>query len=179
MEYAAFDPQLTDNDLRELGRMTVNFGYAELLLDWLLLAALNVRNHDAIRTLISPLATRRKIELLEKQLPNCPNARAVELIKSGLQKIENANEDRNQIMHGYWALKNGKMTVHYRKDPAKSRVTPPSISTLCDQVALATRELYEAYNLLSGKPLNLGQPHILQPNEDGSFSVIVRAAGST
>ena len=178
MEYAAFDPQLTDDDLRELGRMTVNFGYAELLLDWILLAALNVRNQDAIRTLISPLATRRKIELIRGQLPNCQNEEAAELIKSACKRIENANDDRNQIMHGYWALRDGRMTVHYRKDPSKSHLTPPTIENLCDEVALATRELFTAYNKLNDRPINDGQPHVLQPNADGSFSVIVRATGS-
>jgi hypothetical protein len=178
MEYAAFDPQLSDTDVRELGRMTVNFGYAELLLDWILLAALNVRNLDAIRTLISPLATRKKVELITAQLPKCPNATAVALIKKAMKRIEGANDDRNQIMHGYWALGAGGMTVHYRKDPAKSRVTPPTIEKLCDEVAIATRELFEAYNLLNRSPLNPGQPHVLKPNADGSFSVIVRAQGS-
>ena len=71
MELAAFDPQLSDDQLKELGRMTVNFGYAELLLDWLLLAAFNVRNQEAIRALITPLSTTRKVELLEGQLDKC------------------------------------------------------------------------------------------------------------
>lgn len=176
MELASFDPQLSNEQLAELGRMTVNFGYAELLLDWILLAALNVRNQEAIRVLISPLATRRKIELLEAELPKCTDKAAAKLIGTATARLEKANNDRNQIIHGYWAHRNGVGVIaYYRKDPPKSRVVPTSVANIADSVAVATRELYEAYNLLNSKPLNLSSPHILCPNDDGSFSVIVPA----
>jgi hypothetical protein len=181
MELAAFDPQLSDAQLQELGRMTVNFGYAELLLDWLLLAALNVRNQDAIRTLITPLATRRKIELLEEQVDKCFNDEAKALIKKALPLLESANSDRNQIMHGYWAQSGGEVLAYYRKDPAKSRVTAPGVTDVADAAAIATRDLYSAYYLLNDPSAHLDMngwiPHILCPQEDGSFQVIARAVG--
>jgi hypothetical protein len=179
MEPAAFDPQLSDDQLKELGRMTVNFGYAELLLDWLLLAALNVRNQDAIRSLITPLPTTRKIELLEAQLDKCFDDEAAKLIRDVLPLIKAANGDRNQIMHGYWADRGGGVLAYYRKDPQKSRVTPKGVRDIADAVALATRDLYRAYNLLSGRRLDPEGwlPHILCPQDDGSYTVIAPAVG--
>ena len=173
MEYAAFDPRLSDDDLAQLGRMTVNFGYVELLLDWLLLAALNVRNREATRLLITPLALKRKSELLRKQLPLCPDKKAVAAIEDGTSLAESANEDRNQIIHGYWALKNGVgMMAFYRKDPSKSKVTAPSVPEIADKAARATQRLYEAYNLLNGSDARRSGPDILSPDEDGSFQVL-------
>ena len=175
MEYAAFDPQLSDADLAQLGRMTVNFGYVELLLDWLLLAALNVRNKDAIRLLITPLPLKRKLEMLEAQLPNCPNEQANAEIASGLALADSANTDRNQIIHGYWALKNGVgMMAYYRKDPAKSKVTAPSVAEIADKAAVASRHLYAAYCLLNGSDPRRSGPDVLSPNDDGSFQIVMR-----
>ena len=173
MEYAAFDPQLSDADLARLGRMTVNFGYVELLLDWLLLAALDVRNREATRLLITPLALKRKAEMLEAQLPNCPNDEAVAAIREGIRLATAANDDRNQIIHGYWALKNGVgMMAYYRKDPTKTKVTAPAVSEIAEKAALATRSLYRGYNLLNGSDPERGGPDILSPNDDGSFQVV-------
>ena len=177
MEHAAFDHQLSDDQLRELGRMTVNFGYAELLLDWLLLAALNVRNPKASRTLITPLPTKRKIELLKAELPNCPNTEASSLISKASDRIESANSDRNQIIHGYWALKNGVgVMAYFKKDPSKSHLTPAAVADIADNVALASRELYQAYNLLNDRPLDTSSPHVLCPNDDGSYKVLVKSS---
>jgi hypothetical protein len=179
MEYPAFDSQLSDENLAQLGRMTVNFGYVELLLDWLLLAALNVRNADAIRLLITPLALKRKSEMLDAQLPKCPNEAAVVEIKKALPLIESASTQRNQIIHGYWALKNGVgMMAYYRKNPAQSKVTAPSVEDLADKAAIASRHLYAAYNLLNGSDPRRTGPDVLVPNDDGSFSAVVRPVES-
>lgn len=177
MEFSAFDPQLSEQDLSELGRLTVNFGYAELLLDWLLLAALDVRRPEASRLLITPLALKRKAELLNEQLPNCPNKDAAAAIKSGLKKITEANNDRNQIIHGYWALKNGiGMMAFFRKDPKKTRVKADGVSVIADKAAIATRDLYRAYNLLNSTDAERIGPDVLVPNSDGSYSVVTRRA---
>jgi hypothetical protein len=180
MEYAAFDPQLSEDDLAQLGRMTVNFGYLELLLDWLLLAALDVRRTDASRLLITPLALKRKAEMLRGELEKCPNADAVRAIDEGLKLTVDANADRNQIIHGYWALKNGVgMMAYYRKDPAKSSVFPPSVGEIADRAALASRQLYRAYNLLNGSDPERRGPDVLSPNDDGSYQVVVRAVAAS
>lgn len=178
MEYAAFNPQLSDTDLAELGRLTVNFGYIELLLDWLLLAAFNVRNQEAIRLLITPLPLKRKAEMLIAQLPNCPKADATAAMEEGLKLAEDANNDRNQIIHGYWALKNGVgMMAYYRKDPNKSRVMAPSVGEIADKAALASRHLYRAYNLLNGTPMvEQTGPDVLAPMDGGGFQVLTRSA---
>src|SRR5690606_26979921 len=94
-------------------------------------------------------------------------------------RLREVNEDRNQIIHGYWALSNDLGVASYAaKNPAKSRLTPSDITRVADAVAVATRELNKANFLLGGIDLSSnGQIYlyVFIGNRPGTFRVILPA----
>ncbi|WP_237216445.1 hypothetical protein [Falsiroseomonas oryziterrae] len=169
MEHAAFHPQLSPQEIQEVGRLTINFGYAELLLDWLLKDAFQIGDAEASRVLITPLSTRHKMQLLSKRLPRCRNEEVKAILAAALKRLDEINEVRNEIIHGYWAFAHGAggTSSFFRKNPAKSPITPSDVSRLADQLAVVTRDLYHAHNILLGQPLPLHKPHFLGVRREG------------
>lgn len=80
-EVAAFESPLDDEGLKELGRLAVNFGHVEFLLEYRLgwLAKLNTNPEWSAR-LIAPLATRKKLDLFKATLDGVENKKAKECL---------------------------------------------------------------------------------------------------
>jgi hypothetical protein len=163
MEVAAFECPLTDDQLRELGRLALNFGYAEFLLDATLSRLLQVEG-KAKKALIAPLTTRRKIELIEENLGQIADEAAIEHIKRACKTIDQANGDRNQLIHGYWAFHVDKETKEIQpasnsKKPSRQKLSPERLATLADAIAVATRDLYAGEMICAGhKPGSFRYP---------------------
>jgi hypothetical protein len=150
MEISAYQSPLSAEGLQELGRLAVNFGHAEWMLDWFVAGAAGVRQGPGVPLLVSPLATRRKIEVLESCLNRLPtNVQAFLTEACGL--IEQANGIRNDVLHGFWVFSRDESAPISMsgKKPGKRRLTE-EITIAADKVAVATRLLHAAMIVADG-----------------------------
>jgi hypothetical protein len=146
VEDAAFICPLTLKGLSELGRLTLNCGYAEMLLDMALEAALKVPFGTAKAELVSPLATRRKVDILRKVLPQNPNEVARTEFRIAYNLIEAASGVRNDVLHGQWGFSTdepGTSVSITGKKLGKERKFS-EVTAAADNMARATRHLYLA-----------------------------------
>ena len=140
MEQAAIASPLSDDGLRELGRLAVNFGYAEMLLDNALSWALAVPGGQASTYLIAPLVTRRKIEILLATAKDQPEPIG-DLTRKACELIQAASSVRNDVLHGFWGVdEDGPISITAKK-PTKGR-RAEEMSEAADKVAIATRLLH-------------------------------------
>lgn len=177
MEQPAFESQLSNEELSELGRLTVNFGYVELLLDWLIAPAFGLKVEEAIRAFVSPLNLDRKIKLLRSRVHLCEQPQAQARMHEALDIISAIKDDRNTIVHGYWALQNGVGAAVFNRKQAPEAAQVRSASELADGAARATRFLYKAFDILNGRDPSKSAPDVIAPNGDGSFTVIRKEVG--
>lgn len=146
MESAAFESPLTDEMLKELGRLVVNCGFVEFLLNFHA-GMLFQLSGTARMDIVAPLATRRKIDIITARLGEIPNLETQRLVKEAIDTINPAIRARNNFLHGIWGMdgsgadakpvvvspKNG--SGHHRAE---------EISGHADSLAVASRKLLTA-----------------------------------
>jgi hypothetical protein len=141
MEYACYESPLSDEQLKELGRLVVNFGFVEFHLGIRIGEMLKVSPY-AVRDLINPLSTHRKAEILKQGLKDIPNQETRELLKHACDSLGKAINPRNVMLHGIWGLdgmnakpivvSTNKRSVHFFAD---------DITKCADTLAIASRNL--------------------------------------
>jgi hypothetical protein len=146
MKHAAFTQPLKDEELRELGRLVVNCGFVEFLLNFH--AAMNFRlNSTTRRELIAPLATRKKIEIIESHLGDIPRIATRELLQEAVKLIDPTIRARNYLLHGIWGMDgeadNAKAVVISPRDD-KGQKRPEDITEVADSLAVASEKLANA-----------------------------------
>ena len=73
MEHAAFESPLSDEHLKELGRLVINCGFVEFLLNFHVAVILEIGTSSAARThLVTPLNMRRELEVLKARRTEIP-----------------------------------------------------------------------------------------------------------
>jgi hypothetical protein len=155
MRPAAFRSPLSHEELADLGRVTLNFGYAETLLNHIVSALLRLPEGQAKLSLIAPLATSRKVEIIKENLSIIIKNDVRARLESVCKRIPPLNTQRNQMIHGYWAFRvdeqrNISPASHSSKSPSKPTIPPSAISQLADDAALITQDLYHVMMGLHG-----------------------------
>lgn len=155
METAAYVSPLNEFGLQELGRLAVNFGHVEFLLDQRLYLLSGIADPYMRTALISPLATRRKLEIIEASLDRTVNAEARALVKEACSLIDKANGARNDLLHGFWAFDTesepaGTPALRTTKKPKNQPLDVALISSVADEAAKATRLLVTAMWIANG-----------------------------
>jgi hypothetical protein len=154
MEVAAYVCPLTEFGLQELGRLAVNFGHIEQLLDWWIRKLANLAGGPMSKALISPLATRRKLEIINAHLDRITNAEARDLVSKAAKKIELANGLRNDLLHGYWSFDVVDAAPVSRTIKKSGKASDAAkISETADETAVATRLLFTAMLVQGGLPI--------------------------
>lgn len=150
MEHAAFRPPLNDVGLAQLGRATYNWAMADLIAGTLLKF---ITRTPLDRELIDPLMIEKKAQILKKRLDCFPEGECRNLVESFSKTIVRLNEGRNHAIHGFWGWEHRKgeepraaAYSHKLADP----LLADNISTLADEMAVATRQGHTAMTLLSG-----------------------------
>lgn len=146
MKHAAFTQPLTDEQLRELGRLVVNCGFVEFLLN--AHAGMNFQlDGMARRELIAPLSTRKKIEIVESHLSEIPRPATRELVEEAIKLISPSIGSRNYLLHGIWGLDSdrddAKALVISPKE-SKGHKSPEDITDVADGFAVASEKLARA-----------------------------------
>jgi hypothetical protein len=155
MEHAAFESPLSDEQLKELGRLVVNCGFAEFLLGFHVSWMLGIgRSHSARTELIDTVATRRKIEILKAGLGTIPKLEVRTLVEEACELINPTIRERNTLLHGIWGVdskeSDSKPIVASTKD--KSHYRPEDIVKSADAFAVASRKLKHATTMdINGK----------------------------
>ena len=155
MEHAAFESPLSDEHLKELGRLVVNCGFVEFLLGFHVSWILGIgRSHSARTQLINTVATRRKIEILKAGLGTIPKPETRTLVEEACKLIDPTIRERNTLLHGIWGVdgkeSDSKPIVASTKD--KSHCRSEDIAKSADAFALASRKLKHAMTLdINGK----------------------------
>jgi hypothetical protein len=146
MEHAAFESPLSDEQLRELGRLVINCGFAEFLVNFHV-GMLFRLNPMAINRLIEPLPTVRRVEMLKASLGDIPKSETRQLVSDSCKLIRPTIAERNALLHGVWGVdKEGtdaKPIVWARKDKTGFRI-PADITRNADALAVASRKLKHA-----------------------------------
>ena len=162
MERAAFETPLSDEQLKELGRLVVNYGVVEFLLGMHVSSLCRVES-DARIELISPLSTRRKLDILKSGLMRIPRDATRALVGEGCKLIDPTLRDRNVLLHGIWGFdsekSDGKPIVASTKD-RHSRLDAAAIIKTADALAISSRKLIEAF-VVDGGHTPLGEPERL------------------
>jgi hypothetical protein len=143
MKHAAFTQPLTEEQLRELGRLVVNCGFVEFLLN--IHAGMDFRlDGMARRELIAPLSTKKKIEIVESHLAEIPRKATRELLDEAIKLINPTIRARNYLLHGIWGMDSdrddAKAVVISAKDN-KGQKTPEDITEVADSLAVASEKL--------------------------------------
>ena len=143
MKHAAFTQPLTDEQLRELGRLVVNCGFVEFLLN--IHAGMNFRLDGFARSeLIAPLSTKKKIEIVESHLAEIPRMATRELLAEAVKLITPTIRARNYLLHGIWGvdsdLDNAKSVGSSPKEH-KGQKGPEDITEVADSLAVASEKL--------------------------------------
>ena len=103
MESAAFESPLTDEMLKELGRLVVNCGFVEFLLN--IHAGMFFQLSETARMdLIAPLTTKRKIDIITARLGEIQNLETRRLVKDAIDMINPTIRARNNFLHGIWGM---------------------------------------------------------------------------
>lgn len=146
MKHAAFTQPLTDEQLRELGRLVVNCGFVEFLLN--IHAGMNFRlDGMARKQLIAPLSTRRKVEIIESHLAEIPRMETRELLGEAVKLITPTIRTRNYLLHGIWGMDSHlddakAVVVSPKEDSGQKR--PEDITEVADSLAVASEKLAKA-----------------------------------
>ena len=146
MEHAAFEPPLSDDQLKDLGRLAVNCGFAEFLLNFHAGMFFHLSG-TARMDLVAPLTTRRKIEIIESRIGKIPKSETRKLVEDALKLISPTIRARNYMLHGIWGF-DGKapdakaVVVSPKEDKGHRRAA--EIAEHADNLAIATRMLAEA-----------------------------------
>lgn len=146
MKHAAFTQPLTDEQLRELGRLVVNCGFVEFLLNFH--AGMNFKlDGKARRQLVAPLSTKKKIEIVESHLADIPRMETRQLLNEAFNLIAPTIRSRNYLLHGIWGMDsdrdNAKAVVISPKDD-KGQKSPDDITEVADSLAVASEKLARA-----------------------------------
>src|ERR1700730_841253 len=98
MEHAAFESPLSDEQLRELGRLIVNCGFVEFLLGFHVGMLLQVPSASR-GTLVHSLSFRRKDDMLAGGLETIPKAETRKLVGEACDIAAPTIADRNLLLH--------------------------------------------------------------------------------
>lgn len=153
MKHAAFEQPLTDEQLRELGRLVVNCGFAEFLLNFH--AGMLFRLSGSARMdLVAPLATRRKIEIIEARLDEIPRPKTRRLVGDAVKLIGPTIHARNYLLHGIWGMDGpaeGSRAVVVSPKNGSGHKRAEDISLQADRLAESTQLLAVALAENSGE----------------------------
>jgi hypothetical protein len=143
MQHAAFTQPLTDAELQELGRLVVNCVFVEFLFD--IHAGMTFQLDGlARRKLIAPMATRKKIEIIEAHIPDIPQVASRQLVEEAVKLINPTIRARNYLLHGIWGMdgpqENAKPIVISPKDD-QGHKSPEDITGVADSLAVASEKL--------------------------------------
>lgn len=155
MEHAAFETPLSDDQLKELGRLVVNCGFVEFLLG-IHVSMLYEISYPARLDLVSPLTTRRKIEILKAGSHTIPKPETRAFVDEACKLVDPTIRERNVLLHGIWGFDgkepNGEPVVVSTKERSGHR-RPADIAKQADALAIASRKLVDAMKTDGG-----GQP---------------------
>ena len=151
MEHAAFESPLSEEQLKDLGRLVVNCGFVEFLMGFHVSVLLAIGHSARARIeLINPLATRRKIEILKGGLNTIPKPETRTLVDEACELVEPTIRERNTFLHGIWgfdgAEPDGKPVVVSTKETSGHR-RPADITKHADALAIASRKLTQAMTI--------------------------------
>jgi len=152
MEYASFESPLSDEQLRELGRLVVNCGFVEFLVGVHVGMLLNI-SHSARIDLINPLSTHRKAEILKRGLKEIPKEETRKLVGEACDLINAAIKPRNTILHGIWGFDSDKTDSKPIVIATKERsggLRSDDITKCADAFALSSQKLADALLIDSG-----------------------------
>lgn len=152
MEHAAFESPLSDEQLKELGRLVVNCGFVEFLLGVHVGMLLEVP-HASRGVLVNALSFRRKLDILQDGLKTIPGAVTRKLVGDACNVAGAAIADRNLLLHGIWGFDS--------KDPDSRPVVgttvkksgvrhPADITKNADALAVASRQFKDAITIDNG-----------------------------
>ena len=153
MEHAAFEPPLSDEQLKELGRLVINFGFVEFLVGLHVSMLLEIP-FAARRVLVHPLPTRRKTDILRERLTKIPGEETRGLVEEACKLIDPSIRERNILLHGIWGFDgpepHGKPVVAPTKE-TRSQRRPEDVTKYADIFAIASRKLKHAITVDSGQ----------------------------
>jgi hypothetical protein len=146
MEHAAFESPLSDDQLKELGRLVVNCGFVEFLLGVHVAMVLQVP-HASRGVLVNALSFRRKLDILKNGLEAIPGTETRSLVTEACNLAGPAITDRNLLLHGIWGFDS--------KEPDSKPVVgttvrtsgvrrPSDITKSADALAIASRKFKRA-----------------------------------
>jgi hypothetical protein len=146
MKPAAFTQPLTDEQLRELGRLVVNCGFVEFLLN--IHAGMNFRlDGNARRELIAPLLTKKKVEIIESHLTKIPRLATRALLEEAVALITPTIGARNYLLHGIWGMDSDRddaRGVVVSPKANKGHKRPEDITEVADSLAVGSEKLATA-----------------------------------
>src|SRR5579859_1784432 len=147
MEHAAFASPLSDEELKELGRLVVNCGVVEFVIGMHVSSLFRISDNKARIALIHPLATKRKIDIIKAGLDTIPAAQTRALVAEGCGLADSTLRERNILLHGIWGFDGkdarSKAVVVSPKD-VTGHLRPADISKNADVLAAASRKLKNA-----------------------------------
>jgi hypothetical protein len=162
MEHAGFESPLSDEQLKELGRLVVNCGFVEFLAG-VHVGMLLKASPDARIDLINPLSTHRKTAILKQGLERIPKDETRKMVAEACELINAATKHRNTMLHGIWGLDSDKTdakAIAVSTKERSGRLRADDITKCADELALASRKLADALLTDSGgKPA--GKPEQL------------------
>jgi hypothetical protein len=164
MEHASYESPLSDEQLKELGRLVVNFGFVEFHLGIHVGELLKVGPYG-VRDLINPLSTHRKAEILRQGLKDIPNQEKRELVKQACDSAGKTIRQRNVMLHGIWGFDglNARPIVVSTKERSVHFLAE-DITKCADTLAIASRNLSNALLVDSGgKAAETREPLIILP----------------
>jgi hypothetical protein len=146
VEHAAFE-SVDDELLKDLGRLVVNFGFVEFLLDMHLGLKLFPLSGEARAALISPLPTHRKVELLRAGQRAIPRDDVRSLVARACDLISECAGPRNDVLHGIWGYDGyspGGFPICISLKKTKGHRAPDDVRGNADKAAIASRLLADA-----------------------------------
>ncbi|WP_420139805.1 hypothetical protein [Sphingomonas sp.] len=148
MEVAAFRSPLTEHELAELGRATVNWGLVDLFAEALILMIRGNDRENVVKQMIVP-----KIRMLRELAPEVGNDDARREIGEFCDQIDDLASMRNHATHGFWGwhlnLQGRPAAAHSHKAPGQP-IKGEDITHIADQIAIATRKANDALDRLIG-----------------------------
>ena len=152
MEHAAFESPLSDEQLKELGRLVVNAGFTEFLLNFHVGMLHHVPHADRI-VLVNPLPLRRKVDILTSGFDQIPGAETRTLVDDACKLLSASIWERNHLLHGIWGVDadrpDAKPLVAATTKTSGVRY-PADITKHADIFAVASRKLKHAITIDSG-----------------------------
>jgi hypothetical protein len=152
MELAAYQSPLSDEQLKELGRLVVNCGFAEFLLG-MHVSMLHEVPYGARWVLVHQLPLGRKLDMLQNGLEDIPGAETRGLVRDACKLMSPAIVDRNLLLHGMWGYEGeGPESLPVVATAAKKtgQRRASDITKSADVFAIASRKLLHAVVVDSG-----------------------------